>query len=148
MEVPRREPGNQTIRPILVAVTFFPTRAPFSFPGSRLGTHSTRGSASVSGGACKSWRFPGGSLGTRHSLRIAAHALLRNLFPAFQRHNARNFSNVTIKAMQSMTYSLYVTQLSHCVAFEPASPAIANFVDDLRTGSIAIDGSLEIMRPT
>ena len=56
MEVPRREPGNQTYQEQGI---------PFSFPGSRLGTHGARGSASASGGACKSWRFPGGSLGTR-----------------------------------------------------------------------------------
>ena len=72
MEVPRREPGNQTfwwLSPFSPP-TFFPTRAPFSFPGSRLGTHGTRGSASVSHVTIKAafhaprsgrfpWRFPG-----------------------------------------------------------------------------------------
>ena len=43
-DIPRREPGNQTS---VVAVTIVPTRAPFSFPGSCLGTHGTRGSASA-----------------------------------------------------------------------------------------------------
>ena len=84
MEVPRREPGNQTTTDIPCAsrLAHF---APFSFPGSRLRTHVTRGSAprfqaepvNHGGSQAGAWEPDN----HRHSLRIAAHALLRNLFP-------------------------------------------------------------------
>jgi hypothetical protein len=76
MEVPRREPGNQKNCEAAVSLSKhpklancggchlfphapFPTRAPFSFPGSRLGTHRTRGSASVFRPSLKIMEVPG-----------------------------------------------------------------------------------------
>jgi len=106
MEVPRREPGNQTTTDIPCAsrLAHF---APFSFPGSRLGTHGTRGSASVSG--------------RRNDLCL-------RFFNLGQRHNAGNFSNVTIKASADKAFLFHLlTGKSFCLRCPTVRPAPKQF---------------------